>query len=150
MLSRQHNFYQQFLQLTDAFLICLALWTAHAVRFYVLNKIVWYGDFPTEPQFKSCYWMIALALPVGPLVLEYVGFYQVQPPIGSVRSLGRVAWALFLVLVTIFTCVIIVRIPQASISRTALGLFFVFGMVMLTARCAIFNVWLRQRGARVH
>src|ERR1035441_4993569 len=117
MLSRQHNFYQQFLQLADALLIGASLWMAHAVRFFVLNKVIGFGDFPLAPQFANCYWMIALALFLGPLALEYMGFYQTQPPIGWLRSVGRIAWALFLVLVAIFTCVVIFRIPQRTISR---------------------------------
>src|SRR5471030_2395352 len=107
MLSRQHNFYQQFLQLIDALVIAVSLWLAHALRFYILNRVVWFDDYPLEPQFKNCYWMIALALPLGPLALEYMGFYQTQPPISWLKSVARVAWALFLVLVAIFTCVVI-------------------------------------------
>ena len=149
MLSRQHNFYQQFLQLADAFLLCVALWVAHALRSYVLNT-VWLDEASTEDQFKSCYWMMALVLPVGPLALEYVGLYHTQPPVGSVRSSWRILKGLAIVLIAIFTCVIVLRVPQATISRSALGLFFIIGTVLLTARCAAFNVWLRQRGSRVH
>jgi len=150
MLSRQHNFYQQFLQLADAFVIGLALWIAHALRFYVLNKLNRFDDFPVEPQFANCYWMIALALPLGPLALEYMAFYQTQPPISWFRMVGRIAWALFLVLVAIFTCVIIFRIPQSTISRTALGIFFLLATSLLTIRLLVFRLWLRQRGARAH
>jgi len=150
MLSRQHNFYQQFLQLADAFLIGISLWLAHALRFYILNYLVWFDDYPLEPQFANCYWMIAMSLPLGPLALEYMGFYQTQPPIGWLKSVGRIAWALFLVLVAIFTCVVIFRIPQATISRTALGLFYLLALGLLTARSIIFRLWLKQRGARVH
>ena len=149
MLSRQHNFYQQFLQLADAFLICGSLWVAHAVRFYVFNRLTWL-DLPQEHQFANCYWMIALALPLGPLALEYMGFYQIQPPINWLRSVGRIAWGLFLVLVAIFTVVVIFHIPQASISRTALGLFFLIALGVLSIRSAIFHLWLKQRGSRVH
>jgi exopolysaccharide biosynthesis polyprenyl glycosylphosphotransferase len=150
MLSRQHNFYQQFLQLTDALLIGFSLWIGHALRFYVLNKVIWFDDFPLEPQFANCYWMIALALPLGPLALEYMGFYQAQPPTTWLRSVGRIAWALFLVLLAIFSCVVIFRIPQQTISRTALVLFFLLATGMLTIRSVFFHAWLRRRGSRVH
>jgi len=150
MLSRQHSFYQQFLQLADAFVIGVSLWIAHASRFYILNKLVWFDDFPLAPQFANCYWMIALALPLGPLALEYMGFYQTQPSIGWLKSIGQIAWALVLVLVAIFTCVIIFRIPQGTISRTALGLFFLLAMGLLMIRSGLFRVWLRQRGSRAH
>ncbi len=90
MLSRQHNFYQQFLQLVDAALICASLWVGHALRFYLLNKVEWFGDYPLEPQFANCYWMIALALPLGPLALEYMGIYQTR----SIAGLPRDIWGL--------------------------------------------------------
>jgi exopolysaccharide biosynthesis polyprenyl glycosylphosphotransferase len=150
MLSRQHNFYQQFLQLTDAFLIAVSIWMAHALRFYVLNNVIWFNDVPLAPQFANCYWMIALALPLGPLALEYMGLYQTQPPISLLKSVGRTASALFLVLVAIFTCVVIFRIKQPAISRTALGLFFLLALGLLTIRTVLFRLWLRQRGSRVH
>ena len=44
-----------------------------------------------------------------------------------------VAWALFLVLVVIFTCVIVFRVQQKTISRTALGVFFLIGTRLLDA-----------------
>jgi exopolysaccharide biosynthesis polyprenyl glycosylphosphotransferase len=150
MLSRQHNFYQQLLQLADALVIGFSLWMAHALRFYILDKIVWFDDFPLEPQFANCYWMIALALPLGPVALEYMGFYQTQPPVSGVRSVGRISWALILVLLAIFSCVVIFRIHQATISRTALGLFFLIALGLLTIRSAVFGLWLRQRGSRIH
>jgi len=150
MLSRQHNFYQQFLQLVDAGLICASLWIAHALRFYVLNKVVWFDDNPVEPQFANCYWMIALALPLGPLALEYTGIYQTYPVKEFPRDLGRIVSALFLVLLAIFTCVVVFRIPQPTISRAALVIFFVLATGLLTARTILFHLWLKQRGSRVH
>jgi len=150
MLSRQHNFYQQFLQLTDAFLIALALWLGHAIRFFFLNDLVWFDDYPLAPQFANCYWMIALALTAGPLALEYLNVYQINPTIGWLQSLWRIIRALLLVLVAIFTCVTIFHIPQATISRAALGLFMALGTVLLFVRVTLFQLWLRHRGTQIH
>jgi exopolysaccharide biosynthesis polyprenyl glycosylphosphotransferase len=55
-----------------------------------------------------------------------------------------------LLLVAIFTCITVLRIPQVDISRAALGIFFVLSSTLLTLRCAIFLMWLKQRGNRVH
>jgi len=150
MLSRHHSFYQQFLQIIDAVLIAIALWAAHAIRFYVINQSVWFDEYPLEPQFANCYWMMALALPLGPLLLEYVGVYQTQPPIGWVKSSGRIMSALFLLMLAIFTCVVVFRIPQEAISRAALGIFFILGTGLLSIRSALFLLWMSQRSARVH
>jgi len=150
MLSRQHNFYQQFLQMADAILISFALWLAHGLRFYVLNKLIWFDSYSLEPEFANCYWMIAMALPLGPLVLEYVGIYQTQPGKTWLKSTGRIIWAVLLILLAIFTCVIIFHIRQATISRAALGLFFILATGLLSLRSALFLYWLKQRGSRVH
>ncbi len=150
MLSRQHNFYQQFLQLIDAALICASLWAGHALRFYLLNRVDWLGDYPLAPQFNNCYWMIALALPLGPLALEYMGIYQTRTLGEFPREVGRIILALLIVLMAIFTCITVLRIPQIDISRAALGLFFALATVLLSLRSVIFLLWLQQRGARVH
>jgi exopolysaccharide biosynthesis polyprenyl glycosylphosphotransferase len=150
MLSRQHNFYQQFLQLVDAALICFSLWAAHALRFYVLNGVDWLGDYPLAPQFANCYWMIALALPLGPLALEYMGIYQTRTFREFPREVGRILVAVGLVLVAIFTCITVLRIEQVNISRAALAIFFFLATVLLSARSAFFLLWLERRGARVH
>lgn len=150
MLSRQHNFYLQFLQMVDAILIAISLWVAHVLRFFILNKIDWFGDNPLLPQFGNCYWMIALALPLGPLALEYMGFYQTHPPISWARSLGRIMGAICLLLLAFFTCVVVFYIPQSTISHTALALFFVISTGLLSIRSACFLHWLKQRGSRTH
>src|ERR1700761_899147 len=101
MLSRQHSFYQQFLQLVDAALICLALWAGHALRFYVLNQSDWFAEYTLEPEFKNCYWMMALALPLGPIALEYMGLYQIRTSGEWARALWQILSGLFLVLIAI-------------------------------------------------
>ena len=150
MLSRQHSFYQQFLQLVDALIIGICLWAAHAIRFYFLNKLSIFDDYPIEPQFANCYWMIALALPVGPLALEYAGVYQTHPPLSWPKSLARIMGAMGLVMLAIFTCIIVFRISQETVSRAALGLFFLLATASLSVRSATFTFWLKQRGSRIH
>lgn len=150
MLSRQHNFYQQLLQLIDALLIGAAIWLGHAIRFYVLRDFAWFGDYAIEAQFANCYWMIVLAIPLGPLTLEYMGVYQTHPPVSWGNALWKIVRSLGLVLLAIFACIIVLHISQTTISRAALGLFFVIGTAAISFRVAIFRLWLKQRGAQVH
>ena len=150
MLSRQHNFYQQLFQLVDALLIAAALWIAHAIRFFLLRDVIWFEDHEIAPQFANCYWMIALSLPLGPMALEYVGLYLTHPPLSAMQIVGKTFRALCFVMIAIFTCVVIVRIEQETISRVALALFLVIGTAVISARVYLFQVWLDQRGARVH
>jgi exopolysaccharide biosynthesis polyprenyl glycosylphosphotransferase len=150
MLSRQHTFYQQLLQGIDASLLGGCLWFAHAFRFYVLNDVAGFQDYDVQPQFINCYWMILLAVFIGPLALQYLGVYQTHPSIPWSKAVWRIACGLFLVLLAIFTCVIVVHIPQAEISRAALGIFFVLGTALVSLRSGLFRIWLRNRGARSH
>ena len=67
MLSRQHNFYQQFLAIgrcrSDR---ASPLGAAHAIRFYVLNdRDLVRGSCRSMPQFTNCYWMIARGAAAG-------------------------------------------------------------------------------------
>jgi exopolysaccharide biosynthesis polyprenyl glycosylphosphotransferase len=150
MLSRQHNFYQQFLQVVDAILIGAALWLGHAVRFYVLKDVTFFEDSAIATQFANCYWMIILAILVGPLTLEYMGVYQTHPAISWSTSLWRVFQAHLLILLAIFTCVIVVHIAQTTVSRAALGFFLLIGTGFLSIRVALFLLWLNHRGSHAH
>jgi exopolysaccharide biosynthesis polyprenyl glycosylphosphotransferase len=150
MLSRQHSFYKEFLQLVDAVLIGGSIWIAHAIRAYLVSSVLTLESFPIESPYGNCGWMTGVVVFFGPLALEYMGFYQTHPPVTWLTSIGRSMWVLFLLLLGIFACVIIFRVPQSSVSRVALGLFFVLGTMVLSIRSAIFLIWLRQRGARVH
>jgi exopolysaccharide biosynthesis polyprenyl glycosylphosphotransferase len=150
MLSRHHSFYKEFLQLVDAILIGASIWLAHALRVYLGSEFLALDNNSGTFQFDNCYWMIALSLPLGPLLLEYAGLYQTHPPVTWARSIGQIMWALFLLLVILFASVVVFHIPMALISREALGLFLIVGTIVLSIRSAIFLTWLRQRGSRLH
>ena len=150
MLSRQLNFYQQFLQIVDAILLGASLWGAHAIRLYILTQVVWFDNSAIEAQYANCYWMVVLVVIIGPLALEYFGLYRSHPPLSFSGSLWAILRTLGLLLMVIFTCVIIFRVSQVTISRIALGLFFIMGLVVMAWRAALFHLWLRQRGARTH
>jgi exopolysaccharide biosynthesis polyprenyl glycosylphosphotransferase len=148
MLSRQHNFYQQFLQAVDALIIAAALWGAHAIRLYVLKREGLFDQYTIELQLP--YWMMLLGLPIGPFALEYAGVYQMHPPVPIRQLFWRIAGGLTLVLLTIFTIVIVLHIPQVTISRVAFGLFFLMAEGAIVLRVALFRLWLTGRGARSH
>jgi exopolysaccharide biosynthesis polyprenyl glycosylphosphotransferase len=150
MLTRQQNFYHQLLQLVDAVLLAFTVYAAHALRYYVFNDKVWFDTAPLDPQFANCYWMMFVALVVGPLVLEYFGIYQLNRNRGWLDTLRRIAQSQAIVLLVIFACVVVLQIKQSTISRAALGLYFGMGAVVIFARVLLFQEWLRRRGAQVH
>jgi hypothetical protein len=150
MLTRQQNFYHQLLQLMDAVLLAFTVYAAHALRYHVLNDRVWFDNAPLDPQFANCYWMMAVALVAGPLVLEYFGLYQLNRNRTWGQTLSGIAKSQFVVLLIIFACVIVLTIPQNTISRAALGLYYAMGTVLIFARVISFQMWLRRRGSQIH
>jgi exopolysaccharide biosynthesis polyprenyl glycosylphosphotransferase len=150
MLTRQQNFYHQLLQLMDAVVLAVTFYAAYAVRYYIFNGKIWFDAAPLDPQFKNCYWMMVVALVVGPLLLEYFGIYQLNRNRSWMETLGRIAQAQFFVLLVIFACVVIFIIKQGLISRATLGFYFVMGTVFIFLRVILFQAWLRRRGAQVH
>ena len=150
MLTRQQNFYHQLLQLVDAILLAFTIYAAHALRYYVLNDRVWFDQAPLDPQFANSYWMMVVALIAGPLVLEYFGIYQINRSRTWLDSFGRILKAQLLVLLIIFACVIMVQISQTTVSRAALGLYFIFGSLIIFCRVVLFQAWLRRRGGQIH
>jgi exopolysaccharide biosynthesis polyprenyl glycosylphosphotransferase len=150
MLSRQHIFYQRFLQLVDAVLLGASLWAAHAIRFYILTQVVWFDNTAIEAQYANCAWMVILVIVIGPLALDYFGLYQNHPPLNFSASLWAILRGLGLMLLVIITSFFVFRVPQPTMSRTALGLFPILGLAVLAARVALFHLWLRLRGSRAH
>jgi exopolysaccharide biosynthesis polyprenyl glycosylphosphotransferase len=150
MLSRQHNFYQQFFQIVDAVLIAVALWAGHVLRFFLLSNVIHIEGREMAPEFQNCYWMIALALPLGPMALEYMGLYSTAPAPRGFQIVWRTFAGLSLILIAIFTCVVVVHIEQETISRVALGLFLLIGTTAISLRVWLFQLWLVQRGAHIH
>jgi exopolysaccharide biosynthesis polyprenyl glycosylphosphotransferase len=150
MLTRQQNFYHQLLQLMDAVVLAVTVYAAHALRYYIFNGKIWFDAAPLDPQFKNSYWMMVVALVVGPLLLEYFGIYQLNRNRSWIETLGRIAQAQFFVLLVIFACVVVFVVKQGLISRAALGFYFLMGTVLIFLRVVLFQAWLRRRGAQVH
>ena len=151
MLTRQQNFYHQLLQLIDAVLLALAIYLAHALRYYVLNDSVWFDTSPLDPQFANSYWMMVVALVAGPLVLEYFGIYQLNRSRTFFDALWRIGKSQVVVLLIIFACVVILGIKKEAVSRAALGLYFVMGTCVISRAGDLLPLVVEAtRGAQVH
>ena len=150
MLTRQQNFYHQLLQLVDAVLLAFSVYAAHALRYYVINDSFWFDNAPLDPQFANSYWMMVVALVAGPLVLEYFGLYQLNRSRGFFDIARRIVQAQAVVLLIIFACVVVLGIKQFTVSRMALGLYFLMGTLAIVVRVFLFQLWLKRRGAQVH
>jgi exopolysaccharide biosynthesis polyprenyl glycosylphosphotransferase len=122
MLGRKQELNLQFQQIADGFLLSVAFWLAHTLRFIgadwmFLNK-------PIGP-FSEFQWLLFVIMPFGPIILEMQGFYShpLQKTLGkSLEQLARGAVGLGLV---IAACSYFLRLDVPS--RAVMPLFAVVG-----------------------
>ena len=62
MLARQPELNTQFQQVIDAFLLALALFAAHALRYYGTGWLD--RPYPIDP-FRNCQWLLIMIIPFG-------------------------------------------------------------------------------------
>jgi exopolysaccharide biosynthesis polyprenyl glycosylphosphotransferase len=136
-ISRKDSFTIQILQLTDALIVWLAFWIAGILR-------SWSGfgtDYESLPG--SMNWVLYIAVPFTPLILERFDFYNP----GKSRSGGVAAWQLIKSLLVILLMVGIFAIfaKHSSTSRLILGLALVFIFILLLLRDRLTNLYFKLR-----
>ncbi len=121
MQTRSHEDSRlQALQLLDALLVFTAFWFAWDMREVVLNLM---GREPGEDEYRqSIYWVLYIAVPFTPLVLERFGFYRLLRTKTVSRSVaqlfkGMAVMALFIALFAVFA-------KYTDVRRLALGIGF--------------------------
>lgn len=102
--SRKDSFTLQVLQVTDAFLVYVAFWVAGFIRQLILMKSD--GSLGTNETHEML-WVLYIAVPFTPLILEHFGFYERirrKPAMKSVVQLikGLVAVGLLIGLFSVF------------------------------------------------
>src|SRR5919107_797876 len=139
MLGRKEELNLQLLQVVDGFLLVLAFWLAHTVRFFAP---AWFAfDRPIGP-FSAFQWLLFIIMPFGPIFLEMQGFYSnpLQKSLGrSLHQLGRAAFWLGLL---IAGCAYFLRLDVPS--RAVMPLFALFGTGLLIARDQLTLFRIRQ------
>lgn len=139
--SRKDSFTIQVLQLADAFLVWLSFWVAGEFRDIIL-------DFSGRPpsganEITSMTWVLYIAVPFTPLVLERFGFYDnVKQKYGRKAIVqliqGLAVIALLIGIFSIFAKLVDTR-------RLILGFGMVFIFVLLFCRYRMTRWWLRNR-----
>ena len=136
-ISRKDSFTIQVLQLTDALLVWLAFWLGGIFR-------VWLGlTGPDEGLLESMNWVLYIAVPFTPLVLEGFGFYdrlRHKPTSSAMWQLTR-ALVVIVLIVSIFA--VFAKVVEAR--RLVLGLGLVFIFLLLLVRDRITQVWLKKK-----
>ncbi len=136
-ISRKDSFTLQVLQLTDALLVWLAFWLGGEVRGWL-----GIGD-GVEELWKSMNWVLYIAVPFTPLILERFGFYDRLRH----KDTGAVMWQLIrsIVVIVLILGVFAVFAKQADTRRLVLGLGLVFVFILLLVRDRTTAAWLKRQ-----
>ena len=136
-ISSRDSFTIQALQLTDALLVWFAFWMGGVFR-------VWIGfNSLGEPLPATMNWVLYIAIPFTPLVLERFRFYSIP----RLKSAGTAAWQLIQSLAVIVLIVGIFAIfsKTADASRLVLGFGLVFIFILLFLRDRFTQLWLGRQ-----
>jgi exopolysaccharide biosynthesis polyprenyl glycosylphosphotransferase len=140
MLGRKQELNLQFLQIIDAFLLVVAFWGAHTLRYMAPQ----WGllDTPIAP-FRDFQWLLFVLVPFGPICLEAQGYYEhpTRKTFGrSVMQIGRAGLVLGLI---IALCSYFLRLAVES--RAVMPLFAGIAVGLLLFRQALSAVRYRRR-----
>lgn len=136
-ISRKDSFTIQVLQLTDALLVWLAFWLGGIVRH-------WLGlTSPDEALLQSMNWVLYIAVPFTPLVLEKFDFYDRLRH----KPTSSAAWQLFraLLVIVLILGVFAVFAKAVDARRLVLGLGLMFMFILLLMRDRAAHVWLKRQ-----
>jgi exopolysaccharide biosynthesis polyprenyl glycosylphosphotransferase len=136
-ISRKDSFTLQALQLTDALLVWFAFWLGGEVR-------AWLGiGTEEESLWKSMNWVLYIAVPFTPLVLERFGFYDRLRH--KITSAAMWQLARSIVLVMLMLGLFAVFAKHTDTRRLVFGLGLVFVFFILLARDRATSAWLKHQ-----
>ncbi len=129
MLGRRQELNLQFLQIVDAFLVVLAYWAAHTVRYMGFGLHIF--DTPIA-QFKEFQWLLFVLVPFAPICLEARGFYEHAAHKTVTKSLGQIGHAAIFLGLIIALSAYFLRLNVES--RAVMPLFMLFATTLLLLR----------------
>ncbi len=136
-ISRKDSFTLQVLQLTDAMLVWLAFWFGGVVR-------TWLGiGSKKEALWDSMNWVLYIAVPFTPLILERFGFYNRLKYKTTSATISQILRSLVVVLLILGIFAVFAK--QADTRRFVLGLGLTLVFFILLIRDRVTSAWLRRR-----
>ena len=138
--SRKDSFTLQVLQVTDAFLVYIAFWVAGFIRQLILS---YSGGGLGVNETQEMLWVLYIAVPFTPLILEHFGFYErirQKPAMKSVAQLvkGLVAVGLLIALFSVFA-------KQTDARRSILVIGVGMAFLFLLLRDRVSMQYFRER-----
>jgi exopolysaccharide biosynthesis polyprenyl glycosylphosphotransferase len=136
-ISRKDSFTLQVLQLSDALLVWFAFWLGGTIR-------LWMGlGNPEEGLWASMNWVLYIAVPFTPLILERFNFYDHLRHKATSTSMGQILRALAVLVLILGVFAVFAR--EMDTRRLVLGLGIVLVFFLLFIRDRATYVWLRRR-----
>jgi exopolysaccharide biosynthesis polyprenyl glycosylphosphotransferase len=140
-LSRKDSFTIQVLQLLDALLVWIAFWAGGEIRELIRNSLGM--PLSESNEIAAMAWVLYIAVPFTPLVLERFGFYErirEKPGRKAIFQLlqGLLVIGLIVGLVSVFAKMVDTRRLILGI-----GMFAVF--ILLLIRDRITQIWLKKK-----
>lgn len=143
--SRKDSLKTQVLQISDAFLV----WLAFLIGSLVRDPIRWFFDMPSvgDESLFSITWVLYIAVPFTPLVLERFGFYDRIHRKTAQDSAWQLIQGVFIIGLVISLFSVFGKFSEAP--RLILGTGAVFIFIILFIRERLFAWWLvrsRKKG----
>lgn len=145
MPNRQRELIIQFSQITDALLIAVVFWLAHAFRSELAFRFP--EHFPMIAPFRSYKWLYLVILPIYPILLDVNGVYT-RPTLQRRRE---TLWMLTksVAIGSLIVIGVMYFLQRDVPSRGVVMVFSVFSVAALLAKDLIFQGYLRKY-ARSH
>ena len=139
--SRSEALRTQLLQLTDALLIWLAFWTGWAIRGMFLAK-TGMGS-ADESLSESLNWVLYIAVPLTPIVLERLGYYKNLQTKKWGASIQQLLQAMLIILLILGVFAIFTK--QLDTRRLAFGAGLLVSFLLVIVRDWSTRTWFRRQ-----
>ncbi len=140
VISRKDSFATQVLQITDALIVWAAFLLGGLLRNFFRDTA---GMGHEEEALAAMRWVLYIAVPATPLILEHLGFYTHLRDKRANTAIWQLVQALTAVVLIIGLFAIFAQ--QGDVRRLSFGLGLVFILVLLFARDRALSSFLRQR-----
>ncbi len=143
-VSRNEAFRIQALQLTDALLVWLAFWLGWEMRDLVR---VWLDMGVEDGEYRDTInWVLYIAVPFTPLVLERFRFYDHLRTKPTGHSIAQLLKAITVIALMIGMFAVFAKLMETR--RLVLGIGFLLVFILLLLRDRLTISWLRRRTTR--
>ena len=137
-ISRNEAFRIQALQLTDALLVWMAFWAGWEMRDWV-RILLGMGIEPEDVR-ESINWVLYIAVPFTPLVLERFGFYDHLRTKSTGKAVVQLAQSLVIIALMIGMFAIFAKLMDTRRLVLGIGFILVFMLLLLRDRLTTYRL----------